>query len=100
MLRVGSCDAPEIIAVVRKLFRQTQAKQPVRLGRDPRVVEVVGIFVSFVAKIKPSLRKLMYEQRSERPNVAKAFVLEYGSFPCVPDLWPEGIGRRTHSQQI
>src|SRR5215469_7326726 len=71
-----------------------------RFSRDPRILEVIGILVSFVTKIEPRLRVLVHEQWSERPNVAETFVFKDSPLPCVPRLWPEGIGRRTQSKQI
>ncbi len=72
MLRIRSRDAPEIIAIVWKLLGQRQAKTPMHIRGNDRVLKVIGILIALAAEIEPSLRVLVDEERRERSDVAKA----------------------------
>src|ERR1700726_351152 len=82
--RIRGRDAPKVFAVVGELRSQVQTEAPMDSGGDDRVLEIVGILVMLVAKIKPSLGILMNEERSERTDIADAVVFECRPFPSAP----------------
>src|SRR5208282_5590131 len=61
LLRIRSRDAPQIVTIVWKLLCQCQAKTPMHIRCDARVLKVIGILIALFAKIEPRLRVLVYE---------------------------------------
>ena len=95
LLRIRRRDAPEIVAVVRKLLCQFQTETAMHVGGDRRVLKVIGVLIALAAEIKPGLRILMHKQRRERTDVAEAVIFERDSLPRVP-----GFGRQRMRTQI
>src|SRR5262249_13116309 len=63
ILRVRGGDAPEVIAVVRKLFAKLDAEAAMNFRRNDRVLKVICIAIPLTAKVKPCLGVLMDEER-------------------------------------
>ncbi len=91
MLRVGSGNAPHILAIIRKLLAQLDAPAPMNLGGRDGIQEIVREFVALVTKIEPGLRELMHEQRRKRSNIAHAVVFEGSAFPRSPCFGAQGM---------
>ena len=96
--RIGSGDAPKIVAIVGELRVKLNAKTPMHFGGNDGVFEVVGKVVALVAKVEPGLGVLMHEERGKRADVAQPVVFKDGPFPCHPGIAVERIGLRAHAQ--
>src|SRR5581483_5097736 len=83
-----------------KFFAQFHTKTPVRLANCDGVLKIVGEAVTFVTEVEPRLRILVYKQRSERADVAKAVVLERRALPGSPGVGAQRVFQRTQAQQV
>src|SRR5271168_2353819 len=69
-------------------------------GGDDGVLEIVGVAIVPTAKIKPGLRVLMNEERSERADILDAVVFKCNPFPGVPGFGGQRMSGGSESQQV
>src|SRR5262245_65785007 len=103
MLCVGSRDAPHVLLVARKLFRQVQAESPMRARGDHGVFEIIDsrrLALAPPPKIHPGVRVLVNEERRGRAQIFVLAVSDPVSLPRVPRLRRDRMRRGADGQQI
>src|SRR5262245_13098562 len=103
MLCVGSRDAPNVLRVARKLFRQVLAESPMRARGDHGVFEIIDSRrLAFMPspKIHPGMRVLVNEERRWRAQILVLAVSDPVALPRVPRLRRDRMRRRADGQQI
>src|SRR5207237_8118526 len=76
LLRIGSRDAPQVLAVVRKLAGEIEAEPAMHLRSQNGILKVIGVFIALVAESESCLGLLMDKERREGTDIANAGLLE------------------------